>query len=196
MDEHNVASSASSGARIEAVTHDGVAITIARASMWSPSESATENGPLPETRATAALQRILDEPIARSSAFVSSCIPFGKETKAPWLLDASRGGLGDPADDVTCLAVNYVFFALGRRSSAGALRELWHRFWSRYLAGSGDRELLEVAAPFLAWRGLVLACPRWYPDLADAARDRLLGLVERALAAPAFDPAMADPVFG
>jgi hypothetical protein len=112
-----------------------------------------------------------------------------------WVLDASRGGVGEPADDVTCLAINFLFFALGRGDLGGGLRSLWHRFWTRYLDASGDRELLAVAAPFLAWRALVLACPRWYPDLSAPSRDRLLGLVERALAAPAFDPAMADEVF-
>jgi aminoglycoside phosphotransferase (APT) family kinase protein len=112
------------------------------------------------------------------------------------LLDASRGGRGDPADDVTCMAINYVFFALDRRESwKRGLAPLWRAFWRSYLEGSGDRELLQCAAPFLAWRGLVLACPRFYPGLAEDGRDRLLGLVERALAAPRFDPDWADALF-
>ena len=98
------------------------------------------------------------------------------------LLDASRGSEGDAADDVTCLAVNFPFFALGADGAwQGALRGLWTRFWDEYLAGSGDRELLEVAPPFLAWRALVLANPRWYPAVDPGARDRLLSFVERAL---------------
>jgi Phosphotransferase enzyme family len=111
------------------------------------------------------------------------------------LLDASRGCVGDPADDLTALAVNYVFFAVEHpaawRDGTGLL---WHRFWSRYAAAAGD-ELFEVAAPFFAWRGLVVASPRFYPDLAPAARDRLLGLVERVLDAPRFDPRFADELF-
>jgi hypothetical protein len=112
------------------------------------------------------------------------------------LLDASRGGRGDPADDVTCLSVNYVFFALDRPGSwARGLGPLWRRFWQVYLQESGDRELLEVAAPWLLWRALVIASPRFYPDLPAAARGALLGLAERALGSARFDPATAEELF-
>ncbi|MBI2898126.1 MAG: aminoglycoside phosphotransferase family protein [Deltaproteobacteria bacterium] len=116
----------------------------------------------------------------------------------PTLLDASRGAWGDPADDVACMALNYVFFAL-QATSAGAwsrgLGALWRRFWEGYLARSGDAGILDVAAPFLAWRGLVMASPRWYPAVTFSARDRLLGLVERALDSPRFEPSWADELF-
>ena len=112
------------------------------------------------------------------------------------LLDAARGSLGDPADDVTCMAINYVFFAVEQPEAwPGALRELWRRFWDVYLEESGDSELCDVAAPFLAWRGLVVANPVWYPALDAAARDRVLSLIERTLAAERFDPAFAEDVF-
>jgi hypothetical protein len=112
------------------------------------------------------------------------------------LLDASRGGRGDPADDVTCLSVNYVFFALDRPGSwARGLGPLWRRFWQVYLRESGDREVLEVAAPWLAWRALVIASPRFYPDLPAAAREALLDLAERALGGARFDPAAAEELF-
>jgi hypothetical protein len=112
------------------------------------------------------------------------------------LLDASRGVRGDPADDVTCLAINYLFFALDRPASwRSALSRLWGRFWSLYLDESRDGELLDVAAPFFAWRGLVLSNPLFYPTLPARARDALLGLVERALEAPRFDPTWAGELF-
>jgi hypothetical protein len=112
------------------------------------------------------------------------------------LLDASRGCEGDPADDVTALAVNYVFFALDRREAwARGLGPLWRRFWDSYLRESGDAELLQVVAPFLAWRALVVCCPRFYPKLSARGRDALLSLAERALDAPAFDPAWAEELF-
>lgn len=121
-------------------------------------------------------------------------VVFDRETDFR-LLDASRGCLGDAADDVTAMAVNYVFFAIDHPASwPGGLGRLWHRFWSRYLAGAGDA-LLEVAAPWFAWRGLVVASPRFYPNLSAQARDRILGLVERALEAPRFDPGFADELF-
>jgi hypothetical protein len=112
------------------------------------------------------------------------------------LLDTSRGSMGDPADDVTCMALNFPFFALERPDAwRSALSVLWHRFWERYLGRSGDAGLLDVAAPFLAWRGLVLASPLWYPALADDARGRLLTFVETVLRAERFSPALAESMF-
>lgn len=112
------------------------------------------------------------------------------------LLDASRGCRGDPADDVTCMAINYVFFAVEAPVAwKGALGKLWYLFWSTYLRESGDQELCEVAAPFLAWRGLVVANPVWYPAVEADARDRVLRLIERTLEADRFDPEFAEAVF-
>jgi hypothetical protein len=112
------------------------------------------------------------------------------------LLDASRGCKGDPADDVTAMAVNFVFFAIDRRGSwASGLGRLWERFWEVYLGESGDRGLLEAAAPWLAWRCLVVCCPRFYPGLSAGGRDAILALAERALDAPRFDPKWAGELF-
>jgi len=112
------------------------------------------------------------------------------------LLDASRGCQGDPADDVTSMAVNYVFFAADRPQAwLGGLGPLWRLFWETYLSESGDRDLLAVAAPWLAWRCLVLASPRFYPHLPAEARDRVLRLAEAALEMPRFDPGVAEELF-
>jgi hypothetical protein len=112
------------------------------------------------------------------------------------LLDTSRGSAGDPADDVACMAMNYVFFALETPTAwPRGFGVLWRRFWANYLERTGDLEVLEVASPFLAWRGLVLANPRWYPAVAAETREALLGFVERALDAEKFDPASAEGLF-
>jgi hypothetical protein len=109
------------------------------------------------------------------------------------LLDASRGGQGDPADDLTALSINYVFFAAEHPGAwRRGLRPLWRRFWSRWLEESGDREALETAPPFLAWRALVLASPRFYPRLHAGARDLLLRLAEIALDAGRLDLDLPD----
>jgi hypothetical protein len=114
----------------------------------------------------------------------------------PSLLDTSRGSMGDPADDVTCMALNFPFFALERVETwNGVFSVLWHRFWEHYLDLSGDSGLLEVAPPFLAWRVLVLASPRWYPQLGDDARGRLLTFAEAALTTDRFSPTLADAMF-
>ncbi len=108
-------------------------------------------------------------------------------------LDASRGGRGDPADDLTAMSVNYVFFAAEHRGAwARGLGPLWRAFWRRWLDATGDREALEVAPPFLAWRALVVSSPRFYPHLGAPARDLLLRLAERALDAGRLDLALPD----
>jgi hypothetical protein len=111
-------------------------------------------------------------------------------------LDASRGCEGDPADDVAAMAINYVFFALEKPGAwPTGLRRLWNTFWHTYLDGSGDEEILDVVAPFLAWRGLVVSNPLFYPKLAARDRDAMLGFAERALDGWRFDPASADALF-
>lgn len=110
------------------------------------------------------------------------------------VLDCSRGGCGDPADDVTCLAVNYLFFSLISSTGgfSGPFRRLWDVFWERYLHGSGDDELLSVVAPFFSWRCLVLASPLWYPNVSASTRDTLLRFAERLLEGASFTPRAID----
>ena len=121
-------------------------------------------------------------------------IVFDGETLV--LLDASRGGCGDPADDVTALAVNFVLFALDAEDAWQlGLGVLWRQLWRRYLAERRDEELLAVAPPFFAWRALVVANPAFYPRMTDGARDKLLGFAERLLDERALDPAWAEELF-
>lgn len=113
------------------------------------------------------------------------------------VLDRSRGEWGEPADDVTCLTSNYLFTSLVRLGHVeGRLAALFRRFWNRYLDRTGDREILEVAAPFFAFRGLVLASPVWYPTLDAAVRRRILRFIEAVLDAPRFDPETVAACFG
>jgi len=119
-----------------------------------------------------------------------------EEDSSLHLLDASRGSAGDAADDVAAMVVNYIFFAgfdvnLWRTT----FQHLWRRFWSYYLRQSKDSELLEVVAPYLAWRCLVLANPVWYPDMPSAHRARLFDFIDATLASPRFDPEQAQSVF-
>lgn len=108
-------------------------------------------------------------------------------------LDRSRGEWGEAADDVTCLTLNYLFFSLQRAGRLeGDFETLWLRFWERYMERSGDREIAEVAAPFFAWRALVMANPVWYPSLADGLRRKLLQFALNVLAAERFEPRRAN----
>lgn len=122
-------------------------------------------------------------------------IVFG-EALEPTLLDASRGTCGDPADDVTALAVNFLLFAIDARQAwRDGLGVLWRRWWTRYAERRPDPELLAVAPPYFAWRILVVCNPRFYPRLSASGRDALLALAENALDRGQLDPAAAEALF-
>jgi hypothetical protein len=93
--------------------------------------------------------------------------------------------------------MNYLFFSLQRSQYLeGAFETLFLRFWERYLAATGDREMLQVVAPFLALRGLVMASPLWYPTLSDAIRQRLFTFITSVLGTDSFDPAQVNRYCG
>lgn len=113
------------------------------------------------------------------------------------LLDRSRGEFGDPADDVTSLTLNYVFFSLQRNGRLeGAFQDLFQGFWEQYLEKSGDTEILRVAAPYFAFRGLVMASPVWYPALPDSVRSKMLAFIMAVLEKDSFDPGEVNQYFG
>jgi hypothetical protein len=106
------------------------------------------------------------------------------------VLDRSRGEWGEPADDVTAMSINYLFFSLCRWGKLqGPLEVLFRMFWETYLSASKDRAVTKTAAPFFAFRGLVIASPLWYPDLTIQVRRTIFRFVENVLAADRFDPA-------
>lgn len=104
------------------------------------------------------------------------------------VLDRSRGAWGEPADDVSCMAINYLFFSLQCYGELrGPFRELHDTFWTTYLDRRPDDELATVIQPWYAWRALVLASPVWYPNLAEDVRRKLLVFAQRVVAADRFD---------
>jgi hypothetical protein len=123
-------------------------------------------------------------------------IVFRKDTDFA-VLDRSRGEWGDPADDITALTINYVFFSLQRTGRLeGAFATLFSRFWERYLKTTDDDELRSVVGPFFAFRGLVLASPVWYPNLSPGIRAKLLKFVRAALSHRSFDPSRVNAYCG
>ncbi|MGD8465604.1 MAG: phosphotransferase [Anaerolineae bacterium] len=104
------------------------------------------------------------------------------------VLDRSRGEWGEPADDVSCMAINYLFFSLQRSGQlAGPFRELHDCFWETYQALHPDPGLPAAIQPWFAWRALVLASPIWYPTLAVEVRRKLLTFARRVLASQRYD---------
>ena len=106
------------------------------------------------------------------------------------LLDRSRGEWGEPADDTSCISINYLFSSLLRSGTLdGPFEKMFLSFWDNYLSKTGDREMLEIIAPFFAWRGLVIASPVWYPHLPTRVRRTIFNFIRNILAAERFDPA-------
>lgn len=104
------------------------------------------------------------------------------------VLDRSRGEWGEPADDVTAMTINYIFYSLQKYGElAGVFEWLYRLFWENYLQKTGDWEILEVVQPFYAWRGLVVASPIWYPNLSRGVRVKLLNFVKNVLHCEKFD---------
>jgi hypothetical protein len=98
------------------------------------------------------------------------------------LLDRSRGEWGEPADDLSCMTINYIFFSLqsyGRLE--GPFDKLHNRFWEHYLDARPDDELGRVIQPWLAWRALVVASPVWYPSISVDVRRKLLTFARQVL---------------
>ena len=104
------------------------------------------------------------------------------------LLDRSRGEWGEPADDVSCITINYIFFSLQRSGRLeGSFRELHDRFWEHYLTLRPDEELATVVQPWYAWRALVLASPVWYPNISEDIRRKLLRFATRVMSIDRYD---------
>lgn len=109
------------------------------------------------------------------------------------VLDRSRGEWGEPADDVTSMTVNYLFYSLCKWGKLkGPFEVLFRLFWEEYLEASGDADVLATAAPFFAFRGLVLANPVWYPKLPIDIRRTIFTFMEHVLAMPRFDPSRVN----
>ena len=104
------------------------------------------------------------------------------------LLDRSRGPWGEPADDITALTINYIFFSVKKYEDIrGPYLEGLNLFFEEYIKLTGDTQLLEVVAPFFAFRGVVVANPVFYPELTSKQRGLLFSFVKNVLDADRFE---------
>ena len=113
------------------------------------------------------------------------------------LLDRSRGPWGEPADDVSALTINYIFFSLRHHGDVrGAFLEGLQLFFREYLKATGDVELLEVLAPFFAFRGVVVANPIFYPDVTHEVRRKIFCFVKSVLSCTRFEVSRINEYIG
>jgi len=113
------------------------------------------------------------------------------------LLDRSRGMWGEPADDLFCLLLNYIFYALlDSGEFKGAFKELFFEVYDTYLGLSWDMSILKAAPLFLAFRAPVIANPNFYPHVDDTTRKRLITFAKNVLRDKAFDALMVNKYLG
>ncbi len=104
------------------------------------------------------------------------------------LLDASRELWGYGADDVTTLAINYIWFALMERGEfAGPFKELFSIFWENYLRKTRDRSIDVLAPLFFAFRGVVVAHPVFYKNQTNSTRRKIFNFIEKILSSKTFN---------
>jgi len=104
------------------------------------------------------------------------------------VLDRSRGEWGEPADDVSAMTINYIFYSLQAfKKMDGPFLRLFLLFWRNYLDRTGDEEILSVVQPFYAWRSLVVASPLWYPNLPVDVRRKIFSFAIKMLKTKTFD---------
>ena len=98
------------------------------------------------------------------------------------LLDRSRGPWGDPADDVTALTINYLFFSIQYFGAIkGPYLEGFKLFFNKYIDLMGDSELMDVCGLFFAFRGVVVANPVFYPTVTTEQRKLIFNFVNNVL---------------
>jgi Phosphotransferase enzyme family len=116
-----------------------------------------------------------------------------KGEKSFTLLDRSRGEYGEPADDVTALCINFIFFSLMEYGKmAGAYDEALKLFYEEYIGASKDEAVNEVSAPFYAFRAAVVANPLFYPDVTTQVRGKIMAFAHGVLRARTFNPAKVN----
>jgi hypothetical protein len=104
------------------------------------------------------------------------------------VLDRSRGEWGEPADDISAMTINYLFYSLQTFGEMiGPFLRLFLLFWRNYIDKTGDEEILSVVQPFYAWRSLVVASPLWYPNLTLDVRRKIFVFATKMLKTKKFD---------
>jgi hypothetical protein len=104
------------------------------------------------------------------------------------VLDRSRGEYGEPADDVSCMSMNYLFYSLQKYGRLDKeFKELFDKFMENYLVKSGDFDVLKYVQPFYVFRALVVASPLWYPGLAPDVRKKLFKFIDNVADEEEFD---------
>jgi len=127
--------------------------------------------------------------------------PFGnirfRRDNSVMALDLAREEFGEPADDVSSLSINYVFFSVWHYGKfLDPFRTLFNRFMNGYLKATGDEEMLGIIPPFYAFRGLVVTHPHYYPDMEHTKRRSILTFIVNILNSDRFEVDRVEEYLG
>jgi hypothetical protein len=127
--------------------------------------------------------------------------PFGnirfRRDNSVMALDLAREEFGEPADDVSSLSMNYIFFSVWHYGKfLDPFKTLFNRFMNGYLKATGDEELLSIIPPFYAFRGLVVTHPHYYPDMEHAKRRSILNFIVNVLNTDRFEVNRVEEYLG
>lgn len=127
--------------------------------------------------------------------------PFGnirfRKDDSVVALDLAREEFGEPADDVSCLSMNYIFFSVWHYGRfVEPFNTLFSRFLDGYIKATGDEQILSVIAPFYAFRGLVVVHPHYYPEMEYTKRRLIFNFIINVLDDEKFDPTRVSEYLG
>lgn len=104
------------------------------------------------------------------------------------LLDRCRGSWGEAADDLSYLILNFIFYSLiSEGAFRGPFAELFRRIYDRYLNLSWDNDVLEAVPLFMASRVPMMVNPKYFPNVDDPTRKKLIRLAKNVLDEDKFD---------
>ncbi|MFH0875675.1 MAG: phosphotransferase [archaeon] len=106
------------------------------------------------------------------------------------VLDASREFFGDPADDFTSMALNYIWYAIQHKGNfSGPFKELFDIYWNNYMKKTKDYKIRKIAPIFIAFRYVVMAHPIFFDFQSDSVRRKLFNIIKNTLNSNEFNPA-------
>ncbi len=105
------------------------------------------------------------------------------------VLDASRELFGDPTDDFTSMALNYIWYAIQHKGDfSGPFKELFEICWNNYMKKTKDYKIRKIAPIFIAFRYVVMAHPIFFKMQSDSVRRKLFNIIINTLKAGDFNP--------
>lgn len=104
------------------------------------------------------------------------------------VLDASRELWGEPADDLTALGINYIWFSIMQNGDfSGNFKDLFEAFWDSYIKKTRDPKINKIAPLFFAFRGVVVSHPLFYKNQSNNCRRKIFNFVVNLLEERKFD---------